>query len=59
MTRTASTLKISGLQFRRGSRVVLDDIDLHLQSGGVTAVLGPNGAGKSTLLSCIAGLLRP
>ena len=58
MTRPASNLKISGLQFRRGSRVVLDSIDLHLRSGGVTAVLGPNGAGKSTLLSCIAGLLR-
>lgn len=59
MTRSLSTLKIDGLQFRRGSRVVLDSIDLQLQSGGVTAVLGPNGAGKSTLLSCIAGLLRP
>lgn len=58
MTRPISTLKISGLQFRRGSRVVLDGIDLQLQSGSVTAVLGPNGAGKSTLLSCIAGLLR-
>lgn len=59
MTRAVSNLKISGLEFRRGSRVVLDSIDLHLQAGGVTAVLGPNGAGKSTLLSCIAGLLRP
>jgi len=59
MTRPASTLKIGGLQFRRDSRVVLDAIDLQLQSGAVTAVLGPNGAGKSTLLSCIAGLLLP
>lgn len=59
MTRPVSHLQISGLQFRHGSRVVLDSIDLHLQSGGITAVLGPNGAGKSTLLSCIAGLLRP
>ncbi len=59
MTRPSSNLKIGGLRFRRGSRVVLDDIDLHLESGKVTAVLGPNGAGKSTLLSCIAGLLRP
>jgi len=57
MTRPPSHLKISGLQFLRGSRVVLDSIDLQLQSGCVTAVLGPNGAGKSTLLSCIAGLL--
>lgn len=59
MTRPVSNLRISGLQFRRGSRVVLDSIDLQLQSGAVTAVLGPNGAGKSTLLSCIVGLLRP
>jgi iron complex transport system ATP-binding protein len=57
--RQVSNLRISGLQFRRGSRVVLDDIDLDLKSGAITAVLGPNGAGKSTLLSCIAGLLRP
>jgi len=54
-----STLTIRGLQFQRGSRVVLDSIDLQLQSGSITAVLGPNGAGKSTLLSCVAGLLEP
>lgn len=59
MTRPASSLHINDLHFRRGSRVVLDSIDLKLQSGAVTAVLGPNGAGKSTLLSCITGLLRP
>lgn len=59
MTRPTSHLVISGLRFRRGSRVVLDAIDLRLQSGSITAVLGPNGAGKSTLLSCITGLLVP
>jgi len=58
MTRAISNLKVSGLQFRRGSRIILDSIDLQLQSGCVTAVLGPNGAGKSTLLSCVAGLLN-
>jgi len=59
MTGASSTLAIRELQFRRGSRVVLDSIDLQLQSGCITAVLGPNGAGKSTLLSCIASLLAP
>ena len=59
MTSAPSTLHINQLQFSRGSRVVLESIDLKLQSGTVTAVLGPNGAGKSTLLSCIAGLLTP
>jgi len=59
MTRAPSTLAIRGLQFQRGNRIVLDSIDLQLQSGSVTAVLGPNGAGKSTLLSCVASLLTP
>ena len=59
MTRASSTLTIRDLQFRRGSRVVLDSINLQLQSGSITAVLGPNGAGKSTLLSCVASLLTP
>ncbi|MET0534665.1 MAG: ABC transporter ATP-binding protein [Steroidobacter sp.] len=59
MTRSASTFTIRGLRFLRGSRAVLDSIDLQLQSGSVTAVLGPNGAGKSTLLSCVASLLTP
>lgn len=59
MTRASSTITIRDLQFRRGSRVVLDGINLQLQSGSITAVLGPNGAGKSTLLSCVASLLAP
>jgi iron complex transport system ATP-binding protein len=54
-----SRLHIQALTLRRGTRTVLDAIDLSLDSGGVTAVLGRNGAGKSTLLSCIAGLLPP
>jgi iron complex transport system ATP-binding protein len=39
--------------------VILDAIDLGVESSSITAVLGPNGAGKSTLLSCMAGLLKP
>lgn len=38
-------------------RVLLDDVDLTLRAGEITAVTGRSGSGKSTLLS-IAGLLR-
>lgn len=54
-----SALKVSSLEFRRGTRAVLRNIDLTFTAGSITAVLGPNGAGKSTLLGCMAGLLVP
>jgi ABC-type Mn2+/Zn2+ transport system ATPase subunit len=40
-------------------RPVLEDVDLELPAGSLTAVVGPNGGGKSTLLKLIAGLLEP
>lgn len=52
-----SGLKVSGLEFRRGTRAILRNIDITFAPGTITAVLGPNGAGKSTLLGCMAGLL--
>jgi energy-coupling factor transporter ATP-binding protein EcfA2 len=40
----------------RGGRVVLQDLDLNLEVGQVTAIIGRNGAGKTTLLRALAGL---
>ena len=37
----------------------LDNIDLSIPSGKLTAFLGPSGCGKTTLLKIIAGLLEP
>jgi zinc/manganese transport system ATP-binding protein len=34
-------------------------LDMHLETGSLTAVVGPNGAGKSTLLKAITGALPP
>jgi putative ABC transport system ATP-binding protein len=38
-------------------RVVVDDLDLTADAGGVVAVIGPSGSGKSTLLNLLAGIL--
>ncbi len=41
------------------SRKVIDQLDLTLEGGEITALLGRSGAGKSTLLETLAGTLKP
>ncbi|MFL6173858.1 MAG: ABC transporter ATP-binding protein [Marmoricola sp.] len=52
-------LEISGLTVQFDETVAVDDVDLTLPAGSVTAVLGPSGCGKSTLLRAVAGLEQP
>jgi phospholipid/cholesterol/gamma-HCH transport system ATP-binding protein len=44
---------------RFGDKVVLDGIDLQIQSGEIVFIMGKSGTGKSVLLKNIVGLLRP
>lgn len=55
----AGQLLAADIDFRYGSRCVLDRAGLRLSGGEVVALLGRNGAGKSTLLRILLGLLRP
>ncbi|BES63594.1 ABC transporter ATP-binding protein [Gottschalkiaceae bacterium SANA] len=52
-------IEITNLQKKYGRKVVIQDMDLTLESGKVYGLLGPNGQGKTTLIKCIAGLLTP
>jgi len=52
-------VKIRGLTFRRGGRLIFDNIDLDLPRGAITGIMGPSGCGKTTLLRMIGGQLRP
>lgn len=38
---------------------VLQNVNLHVNSGELVCLIGPNGAGKSTVLRTISGLLNP
>jgi len=51
-------LEGKGIVVRRGGRVTLDQVDVRVRPGAVTAVVGPNGAGKSTLIAALTGLIR-
>lgn len=53
----SSLLSIKGLVSGYRHKKVLNDVDLEIEQGTVTAIIGPNGHGKSTLLKAISGLL--
>jgi ABC-type polar amino acid transport system ATPase subunit len=51
-------VRAEGIRKSFGDNVVLDAVDLTVDSGQVLVVIGPSGSGKSTLLRCI-NLLEP
>src|SRR5580698_8099562 len=42
-----------------GDLVAVDNIDLDIRAGSITALLGGNGAGKTTTMAMLLGLLQP
>jgi len=52
-------VEIENLTFKRGERVIYDDISLSIPKGKVTAIMGPSGIGKTTLLRLIGGQIKP
>ena len=52
-------IEVKNLTFKRGERVIYDDLNLKVQQGKITAIMGPSGIGKTTLLKLIGGQLYP
>ena len=52
-------LRASGLRLAYDNRLVVDDLDLAVPPGRITAIVGANACGKSTLLRALARLLAP
>jgi ABC-type polysaccharide/polyol phosphate transport system ATPase subunit len=50
---------ISGKYRLPAKKLVIDNIDLIVNSGEKIGIIGANGAGKSTLLKLISGILEP
>lgn len=52
-------IEVKNLTFKRGSRLIYDNLNLHIAQGKITAIMGPSGIGKTTLLKLIGGQLQP
>jgi polar amino acid transport system ATP-binding protein len=53
MSEINTVIHVSNLQKRFGDNLVLDGIDMKVESGEVVCLIGPSGSGKSTLLRCL------
>lgn len=52
-------IEVQNLSFKRGERVIYDNVNLTIRRGQITAIMGPSGTGKTTLLRLIGGQLLP
>jgi phospholipid/cholesterol/gamma-HCH transport system ATP-binding protein len=56
---TTPLIVIKNLTFKRGERLIFDDISITIPKGKITAIMGPSGSGKTTLLRLIGAEIKP
>ena len=63
MDSSSPIISVNGLKhtYKKGDQeaVILNDVNLKLYPGEITALIGTSGSGKSTLLRILAGLISP
>jgi len=52
-------IKLTGVNKAFNGQIVLNNLNLEIPTGKITAVIGPSGEGKSVLLKHMIGLLKP
>lgn len=50
---------INNLNKKIGDKIILDNINMHLEKGMIYGIIGRNGSGKSMLFKAICGLIKP
>ncbi len=52
-------LQTKNLTLAYNNKIVVENLDLEIPKGKITALVGPNGSGKSTILKALARALKP
>jgi len=55
---SGKAIEVKGLTVRLGGPAVVDDVDLHVDTGEIVGLIGSNGAGKSTVMNAVGGFVR-
>lgn len=58
MTQKTNRLWAKGIAKRYKKRQVVNEVNIHVESGEIVGLLGPNGAGKTTTFYMIVGLVK-
>ena len=52
-------IELRNIRYNPNSNLIIPNLNLRIESKGITVIMGPNGSGKSVLVRLLHGLLTP
>ena len=59
LTDIKDSIKLNNLSLKWDSKILLEKVNLKIDSGTINVIVGPSGEGKTTLIDSVAGIIKP